>query len=71
MLTHIISKGLITDLAEQKDQKNHKNSLINGVVSSTTNFFENFENVFFLLKTFISRSNLNVLSSSVLQTSQF
>ena len=42
MLTHIKTKGVITDLMGQKDQQNLENSLIYGIFLSADKFFRKF-----------------------------
>ena len=71
ILNPIQNKGLITDHVEKKFRKNLENPLIYGVFRLQGEQMKFFENIFFLLKTLISRSNLNGLSSSFLQTSTF
>ena len=71
MLNHIQNKGVITDHVEKKFRKNIENPLLYGVFRLQGEQMKFFENIFFLLKTLISGSNLNGLSSSFLQTSTF
>ena len=64
MLNHISNKGVITDHVEKKNRKNLENLLIYGVFRLQVEKIKIFENIFSSLKTLISRSNLNWLSSS-------